>query len=108
MFFNSPIKNMNMSEAVEEMKKNPKIKLIDVRSLEEYEEGHLPNSRNFPLSNLERIQHTVAVDDTVYVYCASGMRSKQACKWLMKAGYVDVYNLGGIMNYHGEISKPFQ
>lgn len=108
MFFSSPIKCKKMSEAMIEMKNNPNIKCIDARSLEEYEEGHLPNSIHIPLNGLPRIEQRIPHETTLFVYCASGMRSKQACKWLIKAGYQEVYNLGGLMNYQGEITKPFQ
>lgn len=80
--------------------------LIDVRTKEEYAEGHIPDSINLPLSNLDQILKEVPDKNTpLFVYCQSGSRSARAAKSMKKAGYSDVTNIGGILYYHGPIEK---
>lgn len=77
--------------------------LIDVRSIEEYNSGHVPSSVNIPLSSVEKIN--CDKDTHLYVYCRSGSRSGVAKDKLNKMGYTNVINVGGIINYHGNIEK---
>ena len=80
--------------------------LIDVRTKEEYDQGHIPNSINLPLSELDQIVREVPDKNTpLFVYCQSGSRSARAVKSMKKAGYVDVTNIGGILYYHGSVEK---
>ncbi|WP_346670721.1 rhodanese-like domain-containing protein [Faecalicoccus acidiformans] len=80
--------------------------LIDVRTKEEYDQGHIPNSINLPLSELDQILKEVPDKNTpLFVYCQSGSRSARAAKSMKKAGYSDVTNIGGILYYHGPIEK---
>lgn len=76
--------------------------LIDVRTPEEFREGHIPGSVNVPLDRLESIPFPVGT--TLYVYCHSGARSAQACGSLNMAGYNTV-NIGGIGSYRGMLER---
>jgi len=72
--------------------------IIDVRTAEEYNEGHIANSINIPVDNISEI--TYAKEDKIIVYCASGVRSATAAKALVDNGYTNVYNLdGGLINW---------
>ena len=78
--------------------------LIDVRSPQEYEEGHLQGALLIPEYELvSRCRKELKNKDAIYiVYCSSGTRSKKAQKELEKLGYTNVYNLyNGIQNYWG-------
>ena len=80
--------------------------LVDVRTKEEYAEGHIPDSINLPLSHLDQILKEVPDKNTpLFVYCQSGSRSARAAKSMKKAGYSGVTNIGGILYYHGPIEK---
>ncbi len=72
--------------------------LIDVRKPDEYSQKHIPGSINIPLDGLEKkIAGYVPDKQTeIIVYCAKGVRSRQAAEILTKLGYKNVYNLGGI------------
>lgn len=78
--------------------------LLDVRTPEEYREGHIPGSRNLPLQTLQQVTGLVPDRNTpLFVYCHSGARSGQAAGLLQRMGYTQVHNIGGIMHYHGKV-----
>ena len=70
---------------------------IDVREIEEWQEGHLPSAVHIPRGNLEsRIEGVVADRSTpIVLYCAVGARSAFAAKTLDVLGYTDVHSLAG-------------
>ena len=75
--------------------------LIDVRSPQEYEEGHLKGAISIPEYELKsRYKNELKDKDAnIIIYCSSGSRSKKAKKLLEKMGYNNVYNLyNGIQN----------
>lgn len=82
-------------------------KLLDVREPDEYAQGHIPNSKNIPLQTIgEGIKAiTNNKEQVIIVYCRSGNRSKQAAEELLKQGYNNVYDLGGINTWPYEIEK---
>jgi len=76
--------------------------LIDVRSPQEYQEGHLKGALSIPEYELaKRCEKELEnKNTTIVVYCSSGSRSKKAQKQLVKLGYINVYNLyNGTQNY---------
>ena len=80
--------------------------LLDVRTEEEYAEGHIPGSRNVPLAELCSDGIGAENRDTpVYVYCLSGGRSRQAAAFLRREGYTNVKDLGGIAAYSGKMER---
>ena len=76
---------------------NDKVYLIDVRSKQEYNEGHLPNAINIPVYEIENnIEQFVDDKESIVIlYCQVGNRSKKALLKLMNKGYTNVYNLKG-------------
>ena len=93
----------NLSSAqFEELIKSPNVQLVDVRTLAEHMEGHIPGSLNI---NVKDEQFSRCADDLldkdkeVAVYCRSGRRSRTAADILVKKGF-KVYNLDkGILNW---------
>lgn len=80
--------------------------LLDVRTKEEYREGHIEGSVNIPLDKLSGIGRTVTEKDTpLYVHCLSGSRSGQAVAYLKRMGYTHVTNIGGIHGYRGKVVR---
>lgn len=76
--------------------------VIDVRSPQEYKEGHIQGSISIPeYEILKRINKYVKnKNEEIVVYCQSGYRSKKAQKELQKQGYTNVFNLyNGFENY---------
>ncbi|TLS50123.1 rhodanese-like domain-containing protein [Paenibacillus antri] len=81
-------------------------KVIDVREIHEYKRSHIKGAVNIPLSQFRQRMGDIPKDRPVYLYCQSGMRSKQAAKILRSNGYADVAELrGGIMSWSGPIQK---
>ena len=72
--------------------------LVDVRTPQEYESGHLDGAINIPYMDIHGIAGNYLKDKSapVIVYCATGKRSTQAVKSLEYIGYENVYYLGGI------------
>ena len=105
--FQGNIRKISPKEAKENMENDPKIQLIDVRENDEFYEGHMPKAKNIPLGTIsdEIKKYVTNKEVTIYLYCHSGMRSRQACIELTKLGYTNVYNLGGIISWPYEIEK---
>ena len=79
--------------------------LIDVRTPEEFELGHIEDSINIEWQNIELIEKTSQKDEKIYLYCRSGNRSQKATEILLALGYKDVKNLGGIKKASITIDK---
>lgn len=96
-----------------EAKLKEPIQLLDVRTPTEFLRGHIKNAKNVPLTEIGA--YTPATNETLYVICHSGVRSKIAAKKLKKKGY-DVINVRGgmsawtgkiIQNKKGEINENY-
>ena len=70
--------------------------VIDVRTLEEFESGHIEDSSNIEWQEISSITDNINKDQKIYLYCRSGRRSQNATDILADLGYKDVTNLGGI------------
>ena len=98
--FNRQINEKEINyKKLQEMLKKENV-LIDVRSHQEYEEGHLIGAILIPLYTLETeiLKNVPNKQTTIIVYCASGIRSKQAQEILESLGYENVYSLKGGLN----------
>ena len=68
---------------------------LDVRTADEYADGHVDGSTLIPVQELEGRLSEVPKDKRVYVYCRSGKRSAAAAKILVKAGFTNIENIEG-------------
>lgn len=70
--------------------------VIDVRSVNEFESGHILQAYNIPLDRVEMMVGTVARDKNkvLLLHCSTGVRSRLAKKRLEEIGYKNVFNLG--------------
>ncbi|MBQ4611630.1 MAG: rhodanese-like domain-containing protein [Clostridia bacterium] len=80
--------------------------LLDVRTPDEYREGHIPGSVNIPLQSIA-MGRTPSDNKNkqIYVYCHSGSRSRQAVSMLKSMGYSNAKNIGGIAAYKGKVER---
>lgn len=87
------------------------IQLLDVRTAEEYQSGHLQNALQANWNNIAEFQERVAALDKtkpVYIYCLSGGRSNAAMDWLGEHGFTKVYNMKGGINAWKQANKAIQ
>lgn len=104
--FGTKCESLPMEQGVKEAGHNPAIRLVDVRTREEYRQGHLPGSLNLPLDELSLAEKALPDKQApLYVYCLSGARSGMACRALLKRGYARVVNIGGIGGYRGHVES---
>ncbi len=97
----STYKNISPKEAKARLDSEKGIVLLDVRTQEEYAEKHIPNSLLIPVDVIEKEAPSKLTDKNavIFVYCRSGRRSVTASEALIKMGYTNVYNLGGINDW---------
>lgn len=95
------------AQAKEMFAKDSSYILVDVREPYEYAEGHIPNAVNIPLSGVVKGVNDLGLnkESAIVVYCRSGRRSAEAAAALSKAGYKNLYDLGGIIDWPYEIEK---
>ncbi|OCT16843.1 sulfurtransferase [Paenibacillus pectinilyticus] len=80
--------------------------LIDVREPGEVKQGFIPGAVNIPVTTMSRRVGEIPKDRQVYLYCRSGMRSKQAARILRKQGFKEISHLrGGIMSWKGKLTQ---
>jgi rhodanese-related sulfurtransferase len=93
--------NISPKEAKARLEAEEGIILLDVRTPEEYAESHIPNSILIPVDVIEKEAPEKLTDKNanIFVYCRSGRRSVAASEALVKMGYTNVYNLGGIIDW---------
>ena len=95
------------SDEAKKMMETQKAIVVDVRTLEEYNEGHIPNAISVPLETIENEAEAKLKnkDDLILVYCRSGRRSREASLKLIEKGYTNVIDFGGIQDWNGEVVK---
>ena len=85
----------DIDQGVKEYLATPGAVLLDVRTSEEYRDGHIPGSKNVPLQALDKVASVAENKNmALYVYCHSGARSRQAAGLLRRMGYRNVNNIG--------------
>lgn len=100
------LNNLSPDQFQDEIKGNSNHVLIDVREPGEVKQGYIPGAVNIPLSQMKHRVGEIQKNDRIYLYCRSGMRSKQAAKILKKNGFSELSHLqGGIMSWKGKLTK---
>src|ERR1051326_5395957 len=79
-------------EAQEQIKKDPHLQIVDVRTAEEFEAAHLPGALNLPFDALPEKLASLDRQRSVMVYCEDGERSGRARKVLEGAGFAHVHD----------------
>jgi len=94
------------SQQAEEMMSDDVI-ILDVRTQEEFDNGHINNAVLLPNYEIKEKAESVITDknQTILVYCRTGVRSEAASKELIEMGYTKVFDFGGIVDWTGEIVK---
>ena len=93
-FYRNQQNEINFTELKEMVSKGAV--LIDVRSPQEFKEGHLPGAINIPEYEIRRIRNEVPkLNQQIILYCQYGGRSRDAYNMLRKMGYTNIYSLKG-------------
>ena len=81
--------------------------LVDVREEDEYNDGHIPGAILIPLGTIETDFESIvsSKEKEIVVYCRSGRRSKEAYEKIVRLGYENVFDLGGIIDWDYDIEK---
>ena len=97
---------ITMEEAVSMMRNEKNYIILDVRRPDEFSIGHIPNAINVPneIIGTEEIPELPDKNQLILVYCRSGRRSKEAAEKLVKLGYKNIVEFGGILDWQGEIT----
>ena len=97
-------RQITMQEAVEMMEKEENYVILDVRTHQEFAAGHIPDAIVIPNETIgtEEISQLPDKDQLIMIYCRSGNRSKQASDKLVKLGYNNIIEFGGIIDWPGE------
>ena len=101
---NNTYRQISMDEAVAMMEQESGYIILDVRTPAEFAEKHIPNAINIPNDNIgtDEISQLPDKDQLIMVYCRSGRRSKEAAEKLVKLGYTNIVEFGGIIDWKGE------
>ena len=101
----STYRQISMDEAVTMMAQETGYIILDVRRPDEFAEGHIPGAINVANETIgtDEIPELPHKDQLIMVYCRSGRRSKEAAEKLVKLGYTNIVEFGGILDWKGEI-----
>ena len=97
--------NISAEEAKQIMDSEDGYVILDVRTQEEYDEGHIPGAILIPNTEIEAKAEEILTDkdQLILVYCRSGRRSKMAAEILVQLGYTSIKEFGGIIDWPYEV-----
>ena len=102
---NNTYRQISMDEAVTMMAQETGYIILDVRRADEFSAGHIPGAINVANESIgtDEIAELPDKNQLIMVYCRSGRRSKEAAEKLVKLGYTNIVEFGGILDWKGEI-----
>ena len=97
--------NITAEQAKEMMDSQEGYIILDTRTQEEYEDSHIPGAILIPYDEITEKAESVLTDKNqmILVYCRSGRRSKLAAEDLVKLGYTNIKEFGGIIHWPYEV-----
>ena len=106
--FNSNVKNVSAEEAYNLIREDKEFVILDVRTKEEYDDGHIPGAKLFPVQllpmKLDELDEYK--NKPVLVYCASGGRSPIAVDTLANNAFKNIYHLSrGLSSWRYNVTK---
>lgn len=102
---NNTYEKISMAQGLSRMESDTDYILLDVRRADEFAAGHIPGAVNLPNEEIGTadIPSLPNKTQTIYIYCRSGNRSKQAADKLVALGYTSIIEFGGIKDYTGQL-----
>ena len=100
-------KTVSSAEAAEIMSREKGYIILDVRRPDEFATGHIPGAVNIANETIgdSEIPELPEKDQLILVYCRSGRRSKEASAKLVRLGYTNIVEFGGILDWQGEVVR---
>ena len=100
--------NITAEEAKQIMDSQEGYLILDVRTQEEFNQGHIPGAILIPDTEIEGKAEEILTDkdQLILVYCRSGRRSKLASEALVKLGYTNIREFGGIIQWPYDVEMP--
>ena len=101
-------KSVSMAEGLKMMAESSNFTLLDVRRSDEFASGHIPGAVLFTNELMTKADAENLLpnkNQRIFVYCRSGRRSKEASQKLVDHGYSNVIEIGGILDYKGDIER---
>ena len=101
------IQYVSMNDIEKIMNENENYIILDVRTIEAYNDGHIPSAICIPNETIDEnvVNKLPNKEQLILIYCRSGNRSKQATIKLKDLGYLNLIEFGGIIDWPGEIEK---
>ena len=95
------------AEEAYEMMVSQEVVVVDVRTREEYDVGHIENAVLVPNESIgsEMPEALPDKEATLLIYCRSGRRSKDAAQKLLALEYQNIYDFGGVIDWPYELVK---
>lgn len=91
---------IGVKQVYEDMQKDqPRYFLLDVRTQEEYDYGHIEGAYLIPINELDQRLDELPQDRPIVIYCRTGNRSARAADILINNGFKEVYDMGGIRDW---------
>jgi rhodanese-related sulfurtransferase len=97
--------DLSPEEFADHIQNTPDAIILDVRTPEEYDSGHLPGAINIDINGFDFLEQVENLDPSrpYFVYCKMGGRSARACLTMHEQGFANLHNLkGGILAWHGD------
>ena len=85
--------DVSIEQAKELVEKYPWLLILDVRTMSEFQSGHIEEAMNIPIDELQTRIGELNKSIEIIVYCGSGHRSSQAIKILVDNGFIGLYNM---------------
>ena len=99
------IKVISPEEVYDAVRDNQNLKLVDVRTQDEYGEDHLKTAQNICVTDDDFKEKVAKLDknEPIYLYCRSGKRSAKAAQILKEMGFKEIYDMeGGFLNWESQ------
>lgn len=99
--------SVDQQEAIRIMSTDGKSLIVDVRTKEEYDQGHIVGAVLVPSTDIleGKVDALPDKDQKLFLYCRTGRRAEDAAQKLTELGYTNVYEMGGILNWNGAVVK---
>jgi len=101
-------RTIDAQTALQMIEDDPSAIIIDVRTQQEFGQGHIPNAVLLPNTEIEQRAAEILPykDEKILLYCRTGRRSAEAAQKLIDMGYLRVYDFGGIVDWPYQIEIP--